>query len=167
MTDLFDLRKDSASMEEIYSRIGKDATVQGPNLVILVTAILIACVGLNMNSVAVIIGAMLISPLMGVIVAIGYGMATYDIQFIKQSVIKLGFQVGFALIASTIYFSLTPISTPSSELIARTSPTIWDVLIALCGGIAGAVGNTRIEKSNVIPGVAIATALRAPLCTAG
>ena len=82
MTDLFDLRKDSASMEEIYSRIGKDATVQGPNLVILVTAILIACVGLNMNSVAVIIGAMLISPLMGVIVAIGYGMATYDIQFI-------------------------------------------------------------------------------------
>ena len=167
MTDLFDLRKDSASMEEIYSRIGKDATVQGPNLVILVTAILIACVGLNMNSVAVIIGAMLISPLMGGIVAIGYGMATYDIQFIKQSVIKLGFQVGFALIASTIYFSLTPISTPSSELIARTSPTIWDVLIALCGGIAGAVGNTRIEKSNVIPGVAIATALMPPLCTAG
>jgi uncharacterized hydrophobic protein (TIGR00271 family) len=167
MIGLFDLRKDSASMEEIYIRIEKDSTVQGPNLVILVTAVLIACVGLNMNSVAVIIGAMLISPLMGGIVAIGYGMATYDIHFIKQSVIKLGFQVGFALLASTIYFSLTPISTPSSELIARTSPTIWDVLIALCGGIAGAVGNTRIEKSNVIPGVAIATALMPPLCTAG
>ena len=166
-SQLLDLKGDSAPFSEIRQRITSDASVKGANLVILITAILIASVGLNMNSTAVIIGAMLISPLMGGLVATGYGMATYDMQFIKDSMVKLGFQVSFALITSAIYFSLSPISDASSELLARTSPTIWDVIIALAGGIAGAIGNTRKEKTNVIPGVAIATALMPPLCTAG
>ena len=158
-SQLLDLKGDSAPFSEIRQRIASDASVKGANLVILITAILIASVGLNMNSTAVIIGAILISPLMGGLVATGYGMATYDMQFIKDSMVKLGFQVSFALITSAIYFSLSPISDASSELLARTSPTIWDVIIALAGGIAGAIGNTRKEKTNVIPGVAIATAL--------
>jgi len=166
-SQLLDLKGDSAPFSELRQRIASDASVKDANLVILITAILIASVGLNMNSTAVIIGAMLISPLMGGLVATGYGMATYDMQFIKDSMVKLGFQVSFALITSAIYFSLSPISDASSELLARTSPTIWDVIIALAGGIAGAIGNTRKEKTNVIPGVAIATALMPPLCTAG
>ena len=165
--DVFDIKRDSAPVEEIAARIDADSTVKGANLVILIMAIFIASVGLNMNSVAVIIGAMLISPLMGGIVATGYGMATYDMHFIKKSLVKLSFQVIFALLTAAVYFTLTPITTPSPEMLARTAPTAWDVIIALCGGIAGAVGNTRKEKSNVVPGVAIATALMPPLCTAG
>ena len=150
--DVFDIKRDSAPVEEIAARIDADSTVKGANLVILIMAIFIASVGLNMNSVAVIIGAMLISPLMGGIVATGYGMATYDMHFIKKSLVKLSFQVVFALLTAAVYFSLTPITTPSPEMLARTAPTAWDVIIALCGGIAGAIGNTRQEKSNVIPG---------------
>lgn len=165
--DLFNLKGGAASIQEINQRILADATVSGTNLIVLVMAIMIACVGLNMNSVAVIIGAMLISPLMGGIVAIGYGMATYDVHFIRQSIIKLAFQVGFATLTASLYFAISPLAYSTDELLARTSPTIWDVIVALCGGIAGAVGNTRQEKSNVIPGVAIATALMPPLCTAG
>ena len=157
--DLLNLKGGAASIQEINQRILADATVSGTNLVVLVMAIMIACVGLNMNSVAVIIGAMLISPLMGGIVAIGYGMATYDVHFIRQSMIKLAFQMGFAILTATLYFAISPLAYSTDELLARTSPTIWDVIVALCGGIAGAVGNTRQEKSNVIPGVAIATAL--------
>lgn len=103
-SQLLDLKGDSAPFSEIRQRIASDASVKGANLVILITAILIASVGLNMNSTAVIIGAMLISPLMGGLVATGYGMATYDMQFIKDSMVKLGFQVSFALITSAIYF---------------------------------------------------------------
>lgn len=149
--DLFNLKGGAASIQEINQRILADATVSGTNLIVLVMAIMIACVGLNMNSVAVIIGAMLISPLMGGIVAIGYGMATYDVHFIRQSIIKLAFQVGFATLTASLYFAISPLAYSTDELLARTSPTIWDVIVALCGGIAGAVGNTRQEKSNVIP----------------
>ena len=148
--DLFNLKGGAASIKEINQRILADATVSGTNLIVLVMAIMIACVGLNMNSVAVIIGAMLISPLMGGIVAIGYGMATYDVHFIRQSMIKLAFQVGFAILTASLYFAISPLAYSTDELLARTSPTIWDVIVALCGGIAGAVGNTRQEKSNVI-----------------
>ena len=156
--NLIDLKGDSAPMEVINQRILSDATIEGTNLIVLVMAIMIACIGLNLNSVAVIIGAMLISPLMGGIVATGYGMATYDVPFIRKSLIKLSFQVGLAVLTASIYFLLSPFTSPTDEILARTTPTIWDVLVALCGGIAGAVGNTRKEKSNVIPGVAIATA---------
>ena len=134
---------------------------------ILMLAILIASIGLNMNSTAVIIGAMLISPLMGGITAIGYGIATNDLTLSKGAAIRLCIQVVICLITSTIYFTISPITTASSELLARTTPTAWDVLIALFGGLAGVIGQTRKEKSNVIPGVAIATALMPPLCTAG
>ena len=165
--ELFSLREDSASMNEIIERIYAGGVLKGTNMCILVLAIFIASIGLNMNSTAVIIGAMLISPLMGNIIAIGYGMAAYDTQYVKESFAKLAFQVFLSILTSAIYFSLTPITTASSELIARTVPTIWDVLIAIFGGTAGIIGLTREERGNVIPGVAIATALMPPLCTAG
>ena len=150
-----------------FPRELKWSFIKGTNMAILILAMFIASIGLNMNSTAVIIGAMLISPLMGVIMAIGYGIATYDTAYVRKSFLKLLFQIGFCILTSTIYFYISPISTASSELLARTEPTIWDVLIALFGGLAGIIGITRKEKSNVIPGVAIATALMPPLCTAG
>ena len=165
--ELFSLHEDSASMAEIVERIHAGGVLKGTNMCILVLAIFIASIGLNMNSTAVIIGAMLISPLMGNIIALGYGMAAYDTQYVKESFLKLAFQVFLSILTSAIYFSLTPITTASTELIARTAPTIWDVLIAIFGGTAGIIGLTREERGNVIPGVAIATALMPPLCTAG
>lgn len=165
--ELFSLHEDSASMAEIVERIKSGGVLKGTNMCILVLAIFIASIGLNMNSTAVIIGAMLISPLMGNITALGYGMAAYDMQYVKESFLKLSFQVFLSVLTSAIYFSLTPITTASTELIARTAPTIWDVLIAIFGGTAGIIGLTREERGNVIPGVAIATALMPPLCTAG
>ncbi|MCR5833720.1 MAG: DUF389 domain-containing protein [Selenomonadaceae bacterium] len=167
VADLFNLQTDRASLEEISERIHSGGQLKGTNMCILILAIFIASIGLNMNSTAVIIGAMLISPLMGVIMSIGYGMASYDSAYVRESIIKLIFQVALSILASACYFYLSPISTASSELLARTEPTIWDVLIAIFGGLAGIIGSTRAEKGNVIPGVAIATALMPPLCTAG
>lgn len=165
--NIFDLEKDRAPLEEIAERIHSGGTLKGTNMCILILAIFIASIGLNMNSTAVIIGAMLISPLMGVIMSLGYGMATYDSSYVRESFLKLVFQVSLSVLTSAVYFTLSPIDTASTELLARTEPTIWDVLIAIFGGLAGIIGSTRIEKSNVIPGVAIATALMPPLCTAG
>ncbi len=165
--NIFDLEKDRAPLEEITERIHSGGTLKGTNMCILILAIFIASIGLNMNSTAVIIGAMLISPLMGVIMSLGYGMATYDSAYVRESFLKLVFQVSLSVLTSALYFALSPIDTASTELLARTEPTIWDVLIAIFGGLAGIIGSTRIEKSNVIPGVAIATALMPPLCTAG
>lgn len=165
--ELFSLQNDRASLEEIRERIYSGGQLKGTNMCILILAIFIASIGLNMNSTAVIIGAMLISPLMGVIMSAGYAMASYDSEYVKESILKLIFQVTLSILASAFYFSLSPITTASSELLARTEPTIWDVLIAIFGGFAGIIGSTRQEKSNVIPGVAIATALMPPLCTAG
>ena len=158
---------DIASIQEITERINAGVQFRGTNLSVLMLAIFIASIGLNMNSTAVIIGAMLISPLMGSILGIGYGLARYDGTYICSSAGSLFAQVFISIATSTLYFSLTPIDTPSSELLARTSPTIWDVLIAVFGGLAGIIGVTRKEGGNVIPGVAIATALMPPLCTAG
>ena len=163
----FDLRGDTASIQEITERINAGVRFRGTNLSVLILAIFIASIGLNMNSTAVIIGAMLISPLMGSILGIGYGLARYDSTYIRSSAGSLLAQVFISVAASTLYFFLTPIDGPSSELLARTSPTIWDVLIAVFGGLAGIIGVTRKEGGNVIPGVAIATALMPPLCTAG
>lgn len=165
--EIFNLKWDSASPEEIRSTVISGSKLQGTNMCILILAIFIASIGLNMNSTAVIIGAMLISPLMGGIIAIGYGIATYDLSFAKLASFRLAFQVSICIVTSALYFTISPISTAHSELLARTSPTIWDVLIATCGGLAGIIGITRKEKGNVIPGVAIATALMPPLCTAG
>lgn len=163
----FNLSADQADYDEIDERIESGVVLRGTNMCILILAIFIASVGLNMNSTAVIIGAMLVSPLMGPIMGIGFSIAIYDTNLLKRSATILLFEVIVALTTSTVYFTLTPITTASSELLARTSPTAWDVIIAVCGGLAGMIGTTRKEKSNILPGVAIATALMPPLCTAG
>jgi uncharacterized hydrophobic protein (TIGR00271 family) len=162
-----DLESDLDAYDKIHETIKKELLFKGTNLWILAFAIIVASVGLNMNSTAVVIGAMLISPLMGPINGMGYSVATYDFQLFIQSLKNFSFAVGASLIASTAYFMMSPISTAHSELLARTSPTIYDVLIALFGGLAGIVAISSKHKGNVIPGVAIATALMPPLCTAG
>jgi uncharacterized hydrophobic protein (TIGR00271 family) len=164
---LLSLRSDQASDEVIDAAIRDSARPAGTNLWVLMFAVVIASVGLNVNSTAVIIGAMLISPLMGPIMALGYGACTHDYALIRLSFRTLCIFVGISLLASTTYFLLTPLTMAHSELFARTSPTLWDVLIAFFGGAAGMIGLTRKEKTTLIPGVAIATALMPPLCTAG
>lgn len=163
----FSLRDDQAPHEEIDSRIRGDIELRGATPWILMFAIFIASVGLNVNSAAAIIGAMLISPLMGPIMGIGYGVAIYDFTLIRRALSSLAIATGLSIMTSTLYFAVTPLSQAQTELLARTTPTIWDVLIALFGGLAGSVAATRKKKSNVIPGVAIATALMPPLCTVG
>lgn len=167
LQDRLSLTEDKAADDIIDERIRSDIHMKGTNLWILMFAILIASVGLNVNSTAVIIGAMLISPLMGPIMGIGYGAGINDFELIRRAFKNLAIATLIALITSTLYFLISPLNTAQSELLARTTPTLWDVLIGFFGGLAGIVGATRKEKSNVIPGVAIATALMPPLCTAG
>lgn len=140
---------------------------KGASLWILIFAIFVASLGLNVNSTAVIIGAMLISPLMGPIMGIGLSVGISDFELLKKSLKSLIVATVFSVITSTLYFYLTPIDEAQSELLARTSPTIYDVMIAFFGGLAGIVALFTKDKGNVIPGVAIATALMPPLCTAG
>ncbi|MCG6149830.1 DUF389 domain-containing protein [Leptospira levettii] len=147
--------------------IQKGAELVGSNLWTLIFAIFIASIGLNVNSTAVIIGAMLISPLMGPIVGVGFAAATNDFNQLKRFLRTLAIATIVSIITSFIYFSLSPISEAQSELLARTTPTIYDALIALFGGATGIIANTRKEKGTAIAGVAIATALMPPLCTAG
>jgi uncharacterized hydrophobic protein (TIGR00271 family) len=163
----FSLLDDKADDAEIDRSLRAGAELGGATPWILMFAIVIASVGLNTNSTAVIIGAMLVSPLMGPIVGMGYGIGIYDVVLIRRSLSNLAIAAGISLATSTVYFLITPLSDAQSELLARTTPSLWDVLIALAGGMAGIIGQTRREKSNVIPGVAIATALMPPLCTAG
>lgn len=165
--DLIDIRDDMMSYEEMNEMMLENTVIHGANMWILMLAILIASIGLNVNSTAVIIGAMLISPLMSGIITMGYSLAVRDLSLLRRALTRFGTQVMISLVTSTLYFMITPLNDPTSEMTARISPTIWDVLIALFGGIAGMIGNTRIKKGNVIPGVAIATALMPPLCTAG
>lgn len=120
-----------------------------------------------MNSTAVVIGAMLISPLMGPILATGFGFATLNFTVVKSGILRLSLQVTIAVLASALYFYISPVQAATSELLARTEPNIFDVFIAIFGGLAGIIGQTRKTLDNVIPGVAIATALMPPLCTAG
>jgi len=161
------LEEDNADPDETIEYIRKGVEFKGTNVWILVFAILIASIGLNMNSPAVVIGAMLISPLMGPIMGVGMGVGINDFELIKKSAYNLGLMVGISVITSMLYFYLTPFNEAQSELLSRTQPTIWDVMIGLFGGLAGIVAGSRKEKSNAIPGVAIATALMPPLCTAG
>lgn len=163
----FNLESELENQDSVYEEIKKGIIFRGTNLWILIFAIIVASVGLNMNSTAVIIGAMLISPLMGPINGIGYSIATFDFDLFRKSVKNYAFAIVASLMASTAYFALSPVSTAHSELLARTSPTIYDVLIALFGGLAGIIAISSKHKGNVIPGVAIATALMPPLCTAG
>ena len=164
----FSLKEDSAPHEEIKARLLDGGQVTGTNMCVLVCAMIIASVGLNMSSTAVIIGAMLISPIMGSILASAYGSVSADYPLLRNHMLGFGIQIAISVSAAMIYFLLSPVKEPTVELLARTSPTFFDVLIAFFGGIAGIIGQTRIDKTNtVIPGVAIATALMPPLCTCG
>ena len=147
LKDSFNLKIDIASPEEIQDAILSGAKVKGTNMCILILAILIASIGLNMNSTAVIIGAMLISPLMGGIMAIGYGIAINDMNAAKKAGVGLVFQVIICILTSTIYFSLSPISIAHSEILSRTSPSVWDVLIAICGGQVASMISTFLASS--------------------
>lgn len=164
----FDLSEDNAQEEEVVENVKKSVEFKGTNLWVLIFATYIASIGLNVNSAAVIIGAMLISPLMGPIMGIGLAVGINDFELLKRSARNFGFAVLISLIVSTIYFLMSPLTVAGPELLARTQPSTWDVLIAFFGGLAGIVAQSRRDKtSTVIPGVAIATALMPPLCTAG
>lgn len=167
LRDKFDLNLDQCAPEETIDAMKRAVEFKGVNLWVLICAILIASLGLNVNSTAVIIGAMLISPLMGPIMGIGLGLGINDFELIKRSFRHYFFATVVGIITSSLYFLITPLNQPQSELLARTSPMIYDVFIAFFGGMAGVIASSAKEKGNVIPGVAIATALMPPLCTAG
>ena len=159
---------DHIDTDKASQYIRSNIDFKGPNAYILAFAIVVASVGLNTNSIPVIIGAMLISPLMGPIFGIGYGLGTNDTSFLKTSFKNLLVMVVISILASGLFFLISPLELENpTELLARTNPTIYDVLIALFGGFAGIVEISRRDKGTVISGVAIATALMPPLCTAG
>ncbi len=164
---MFDLSEDQADFQQIRSEMIQASQVHGSNLWILACAIIIACVGLNLNATAVVIGAMLISPLMAPLQTMGLGLALFDLVMFKEALKTLAVFVAVSLMVSVFYFLLTPLGDAQSELLSRTTPMIWDVAVAIFGGLAGVIGSTRQTKSSVIPGVAIATALMPPLCTVG
>lgn len=167
MVNFFSFSGQLVPQAEAEQSIREGVSFSGTNILILILAILIASLGLNTNSTAVIIGAMLISPLMGPIIGIGLGVGVHDFALIKRCLRNLLMAAGFSVLASTIFFLISPVSTNHSELLARTSPTIYDVMIGFFGGGAGIIALGSRSKGNVIPGVAIATALMPPLCTAG
>lgn len=159
---------DEIDYENASASIRKNIAFKGTNVFILACAIIIASVGLNVNSIPVIIGAMLISPVMGPILGFGLGLGTEDNHLVKDSLKNFGVMVVISILASSLFFLLSPLSLANpSELLARTKPTIYDVLIALFGGLAGIIETSRKDKGSVITGVAIATALMPPLCTVG
>ncbi|MGM9803235.1 MAG: DUF389 domain-containing protein [Muribaculaceae bacterium] len=163
----FNLMPDKEDEAQIVDQISSGASFRGSTLWVLIFAIFIACLGLNVNSTAVIIGAMLISPLMGPIIGMGLAVGINDLELLKRAAKNFGVATLISVLTATLYFLITPLGEAQSELLARTSPTIYDVLIALCGGAAGIIALCTKGKGNVIPGVAIATALMPPLCTAG
>lgn len=164
---LLNLHEGEGDKNKTLESVKNNISFKGANLWILACAIIIASVGLNVNSTAVIIGAMLISPLMGPIVGAGFALGIYDFTLLKASLKNLLNATIVGLIVSALYFYVSPFKEVQSELLARTAPNIYDVLIAFFGGLVGVIAVTRIEKGNPIPGVAIATALMPPLCTAG
>lgn len=171
MFDVFvkfiNLHTGEENRKTVLETIKANISFQGSQLWILACAIVIASIGLNMNSTAVVIGAMLISPLMGPIVGAGVGLATFDFKILRSSLRNILLATFVGLGVAAIFFFLSPFKETQSELLSRTAPTIYDVLIAFFGGLVGVIALTRVEKGNPIPGVAIATALMPPLCTAG
>lgn len=164
----FNLNEGSAPQNEVVREISNGIYFRGANMWILMFATLVASLGLNVNSTAVIIGAMLISPLMGPIMGFGLSLGINDFALMKKSLKNFGFMTGTAIVTATLFFLISPMGSAQSELLARTQPTIYDVLIAFFGGAAGVVAYTRKDRTfTVISGVAIATALMPPLCTAG
>lgn len=167
LAKLFDFHTDKEDDFETLEMVRADVDFRGTKLWILICAIFVASLGLNTNSTAVIIGAMLISPLMGPIIGFGTALGIYDFELLKKSLRNLGLTTLFSVLTATIYFILTPITDSGSELLGRTQPNIYDVLIAFFGGAAGMIAASTKSKGQVLPGVAIATALMPPLCTAG
>ncbi len=174
MSKFSDFMMSLVSMSEQIDKSGTSQSIRkniyfrGPNVIILICAIIIASVGLNVNSIPVIIGAMLISPVMSPILGFGFGLGVQDDTLVKDSLRNFAVMVVISILASTLFFVLSPLKLEHpTELLARTNPTIYDVLIALFGGFAGMLENSRKEKGMVLPGVAIATALMPPLCTVG
>src|SRR5665213_871796 len=163
----FSLAEDKANEHEIVESIRSGVVFQGANTWVLIFAIFLASIGLNVNSIPVIIGAMLISPLMGPIMGLGLGAGIFDFGLIRSALRNLAVMVLISVATSTLYFLISPLDQAQSELLSRTAPTIWDVMIAFFGGMAGIVAGTSKIKGTVVPGVAIATALMPPLCTAG
>ena len=152
---------------KVLENVKANISFRGSNLWILACAIVVASIGLNVNSTAVVIGAMLISPLMGPIVGAGFGLGIYDFDLLKRALKNLVIATIVGLTVSTVYFYLSPFKETQSEILSRTSPNIYDIFIAFFGGLVGVIAITRVEKGNPIAGVAIATALMPPLCTAG
>lgn len=162
-----DLHQGEEDKNKVLENVKNAISFRGSNLWVLACAIVVASVGLNVNSTAVIIGAMLISPLMGPIVGAGFSLGIYDFFLLRKSIKNLVISTIVSLFVATIYFYLSPLKETQSELLARTSPNFYDIIIAFFGGLVGVIAITRVEKGNPIPGVAIATALMPPLCTAG
>ena len=167
LSEYFTLTPYLVTQAEAEQSIRDGVSFRGTNMIILILAIFIASLGLNTNSTAVIIGAMLISPLMGPIIGVGLGIGIHDFDLLSRSLRNLMMAAVFSIATSTVYFLISPVGGGHSELLARTSPTIYDVLIGFFGGAAGIVAIGSKSKGNVIPGVAIATALMPPLCTVG
>ncbi|MCY0969188.1 DUF389 domain-containing protein [Chryseobacterium wangxinyae] len=165
--NFINLHNGEEKKDKVLDDVMANISFRGSNLWILACAIFIASIGLNVNSTAVIIGAMLISPLMGPIVGAGFALGTYNFPLLKKSFKNLLIATVVSLLVSAFYFYISPFKDVQSELLARTAPNIYDVLIAFFGGLVGVIAITRVEKGNPIPGVAIATALMPPLCTAG
>lgn len=163
----FDIKQDKENEQQTIAALTADVNFKGTRMWILICAIMICSLGLNMNSTAVIIGAMLISPLMGPIIGLGLGIGITDIALVRNSLRNFAMAVVISILTSTLYFLISPISVAQSEILARTQPTTFDLLIALFGGFAGIIAGATKSKGQVIPGVAIATALMPPLCTAG
>lgn len=165
---LFNVRKGRASYKVIRKRVVEGAEIDGIHLCQLIAAMIIASIGLNVDSTEAVIGAMLICPLMGSVLAMAYGISTIDKALFREALIGILVQIGVCLCTSTLYFVISPLSNTTSELLTNSSPTIWDVLIAFVGGFAGALGISRKqEPSTLIAGVAVATALMPPLCSTG
>lgn len=163
----FNVLPDKEDEQKTIEQISNGVSFRGANLWVLIFAIFIASLGLNVNSTAVIIGAMLISPLMGPIIGMGLAVGINDLDLLKRSAKNYGVATLISVLTATVYFLISPLSEVQSELLARTSPTLYDVFIAFCGGAAGIIALCTGGKGNIIPGVAIATALMPPLCTAG
>lgn len=162
------IREGRASFNVIRKRFVNGARLTGTHLCILVVAMLVACIGLDMDSDIAIVGAMLICPLMGSVLALAYGTATVDRSLVREALTGLALQMVFCLATSTLYFTLSPVAGMTPALADNSSPTVWDLLLALVGGFAGGLGNSRDqEPATLISGVAVATALMPPLCAAG
>ncbi len=159
--------KDDTDYKHTGETIEHDIQIIGPNVWMMICSVLLACIGLDTNSVAVIIGAMLISPLMSPILGVGYSVSVHNRELFLRSIKNLGYVTFFSLLTAVLYFIITPLGEPTTEILSRTKPTLLDIGVAFFGGVAGIISGSRIKQTIALPGVAIATALMPPICVAG